>query len=210
MANDTRLSKWTAVAVVVLAAAAATSCGNVVRQGRSSSYVIIASLEGASGAQPTDYGSTLSSDVLTFVKKQIGGQTVLVPTIFEDLGRVRMTLAQKDVTSTPTSNNLVTINRYRVMFKRADGRNVPGVDVPYGFDGAITFTVSPAGSEAGFTIVRAQAKQEAPLIQLIDVGQQLVISTIAEITFYGTDQVGNEVSVTGQMSIHFSNFGDPD
>ena len=27
------------------------------------------------------------------------------------------------------------MTRYRVEFRRTDGRNTPGVDVPYGFDG---------------------------------------------------------------------------
>ena len=40
-------------------------------------------------------------------------------------------------------------------------------------------------------------------------GAQNVISTIAEVTFYGRDQAGNEVSVTGSISVNFSDFGDP-
>ncbi len=38
----------------------------------------------------------------------------------------------------------------------------------------------------------------------------LVISTIAEITFYGHDQTGREVITTGRISVHFANFGDPE
>jgi len=34
------------------------------------------------------------------------------------------------------------------------------------------------------------------------------ISTIAEITFYGHDQNGNEVSVTGRMDVQFGDFAD--
>lgn len=210
MANHTRLKTWSTLAIVLAAAAAGASCGDVVRQGRGSSYLILNSLEAASGADPTKFSNTLGSDVLTLVKKQIGGVTVLVPTIFEDVGRVRLSLAQKNVTSTPTDNNLVTITRYHVTFKRADGRNVPGVDVPYGFDGAVSFTVTPNGSESIFTLVRVQAKEEAPLIQLTDLGMAYAISTLAEITFYGKDQVGNDVQVMGQMSVNFANWGDPD
>ena len=36
-----------------------------------------------------------------------------------------------------------------------------------------------------------------------------VISTIAEVTFYGRDQAGNDVSATGSMGVDFGNFGDP-
>lgn len=210
MANHSRLKTWSTLAIVLAAAAAGASCGDVVRQGRGSSYVILNNLEAASGADPTKFSNTLGSDVLTLVKKQIGGVTVYVPTIFEDVGRVQVSLANKNVTSSTTDNNLVTFTRYHVTYKRADGRNVPGVDVPYGFDGAVTFTVTPNGSAANFTIVRVQAKEEAPLIQLVDAGTAYSISTIAEITFYGKDQVGNDVQVTGQISINFANWGDPE
>ena len=33
-------------------------------------------------------------------------------------------------TTQPSLNNEVTINRYRVVYRRSDGRNAPGVDVP--------------------------------------------------------------------------------
>jgi len=36
-----------------------------------------------------------------------------------------------------------------------------------------------------------------------------VISTIAHVTFYGKDQNGNEVSVTGSISVNFADWGDP-
>jgi hypothetical protein len=37
----------------------------------------------------------------------------------------------------------------------------------------------------------------------------VIISTIAEVTFFGHDQSGREVSVTGQILIDFGDFGDP-
>ena len=92
-------------------------------------------------------------------------------------------------------------------FTRTDGRNKPGVDVPYGFDGAISITVSGGEASAGFEIVRHTMKQEAPLQALAFSG--VIIATIAEVTFYGQDQAGHEVSVTGRMSVNFGNFGDP-
>jgi hypothetical protein len=109
--------------------------------------------------------------------------------------------------SAPSSLNQVTINRYRVKYRRADQNNVPGVDVPYDFDSALTMTVPAGGtSAAAFQIVRHSAKQEAPLAALRNSGD--IISTIAEVTFYGTDQAGNEVSVSGFMGIDFGDFGD--
>ena len=68
-------------------------------------------------------------------------------------------------------------------------------------------TVPPTGAATfGFEIVRNVAKQEPPLVQLQANPQ--IISTIADVTFYGRDQVGNDISVTGSISIAFGNFGD--
>lgn len=185
------------------------SCGKALRQGQSASYLIINSLEGASGAEPDKFGGTMFSDVMTLVK---GDGDVLIPTIFGDLGRVRLSLALKDVgpagsPTTPTTNNYITISRYRVTYIRADGRNNPGVDVPYPFDGAMTMTVGTGEASGAFEIVRHTAKVEAPLAALMNSG--VIISTIGEVTFYGQDQTGRAVSVTGRMLIDFGNFGDP-
>jgi hypothetical protein len=159
-------------------------------------------------------GGTLESDVITVVKVDAGGEQVYTPTVFEDVGQVSFRLGLRDVGSgttvtTPTAANTVTVTRYHVDFKRSDGRNTPGVDVPYGFDGAATGSVSGNGGSLSFVIVRAQAKVEAPLKALRNSGGALVISTIAEITFYGRDQNGNEVSVIGLISVNFADWGDP-
>ena len=181
------------------------SCGDLTREGTASSYLVINALEAASGAQPSAFGATLQSDVLTIVDGQ--------PTIFSDAGRVRLMLAMKDAGSvdsptTPTVNNFITITRYRVRYTRADGRNTPGVDVPYGFDGAFTGTVGAGEFTAGFELVRHIAKEESPLRALAR-NRAVIISTIAEITFYGHDQTGRDVSVTGQLLVSFGDFGDP-
>ena len=53
------------------------------------------------------------------------------------------------------SNNEITITRYHVSYRRADGRNTQGVDVPYAFDGAATATVPATGNVSiGFELVR--------------------------------------------------------
>ena len=185
---------------------ASISCGDMVRQGTGSSYLIITELEGANGATPDDFGGEIPSDVIT-IDKDDG-----TATIFGDPGRVTFQLGMKDPgpagsPTNPTTNNAITVNRFRVRYIRADGRNVPGVDVPYPFDSALTVTVTDTAS-AGFIIVRSQAKKEAPLAALAD--DFRVLSVIAEITFYGQDQTGREVSVTGNIGIHFANHGDPD
>ena len=183
-------------------------CGNV-SQGPSDTLVRINLLEAASGAVPDKFGGTLGSDVITIVKKD----SVDIPTRFNDLGRVTMAMTLKDpgapgVPNTPSALNIVTFTHYRVAYRRTDGRNVQGVDVPYAFDSGLTFSVNTDGTvQVGFEIVRLSAKQEAPLQALIVSG--LFISTIADVTFYGKDQAGNNVLVTGSIGINFGNFGDP-
>jgi len=186
------------------------SCGTVVRQGRGASYLIIDMLSAASGATPGEFGNVLQSDVITNVTVPGGG---VAPTILEDNGQALFRLALKDIgtPSGPTTNNEITITSYRVTFTRADGRNTPGVDVPYPFDGATTATVKVGGVQTTlqFVIVRAQAKLEAPLAALRGMGGAVIISTIAEVTFYGHDQVGNQVNVTGTISVNFADWADP-
>jgi hypothetical protein len=190
-------------AATVLLVTAVTSCGQMQRQGEASSYLVVNGLEAAPGSDPNTYGGYLPSDVITVVDD--------VATVFNDLGRVRMVLAMKDPGGTesptkPTAANYVTISQYHVRFIRADGRNTPGVDVPYGFDGGMTLTVGPTEVSGSFNLVRNIAKSEAPLRALA--ASRLVISTIAEVTFYGHDQTGREVSATANISVDFANFGD--
>jgi hypothetical protein len=184
------------------------SCGTVVRQGRGASYLVIDVLSATSGSTGTT-GNVLQSDVITNLKTPSGG---LAPTIFEDNAQATLRMSLKDIStpSGPTTNNEITITSYRVTFTRADGRNTPGVDVPYPFDGAVTGTVGVgAKTTLQFVIVRAQAKLEAPLAALQGMGGALIISTIAEVTFYGHDQAGNQVSVTGTISVNFADWADP-
>jgi hypothetical protein len=188
---------WSRAARLALAAVVAVgsmSCGDLVREGQAASYLVITQLQatGASGA----LSASLDSDVAT------------AGSIFADFGQVAFLLQLKDPRgqTAPTPNNAITINRYRVTFIRADGRNTPGVDVPYPFDGAFTVTVV-ASATSSFTLVRPQAKAEPPLAGLVS--NPVVISTIAEITFYGHDQTGRDVSVTGRINVNFANFADP-
>jgi hypothetical protein len=188
--------------LAVVLAAASAGCGDVVRQGRASSYLIVERLTAASGAEPDEDSDELSSDVVT------GGG------VFEDLGTARFQLAMKDIgqgstPSSPTTNNYITVSRYHVSYRRSDGRNTPGVDVPFAFDGAATATIGDSPTSLAFVLVRVQAKLEAPLKSLRDGGGASVISTIADVTFYGRDQAGNETSASASISVNFADWADP-
>lgn len=188
--------------------------GQYMRDGRSPVRLVIASLQGASGATPNEMSPVAHSDVITLITT--GGSCTPnnpCPTTFGDPGQVELRVQLRDIGSptspaTPSSLNSVTMSRYHVEYRRADGHNVQGVDVPFAFDGAATFTVPSDGSiTAGFTLVRNVAKDEAPLAALAT-GETL-ITTIAYVTFYGRDLAGNDVSVTGLIEVTFGNFGDP-
>src|SRR5690606_28464254 len=173
---------WRRISAIALAAAlagAVSGCSSTVREGRSPAYLIIEALEAAPGFEENEFSSELSSDVQT------------EGSVYEDLGRVRFRLGLRDIgapgsPTEPTSNNFITVTRYRVKYIRSDGRNVEGVDVPYTFDGAGTATVGVSNStDLVFVLVRGQAKLESPLRELKNGGDAMMISTLAEVTFYG-------------------------
>jgi len=207
MRNATRLLLLAALV------AASVSCGDVVRQGSSPVYLVIDLLQGIRGG-PTagTASSTLISDVITNITSPLPcAPATPCPTIFGDSGTVTLRAPLKDIGGAtalaPTTNNEVTINRIRVEYTRADGRNTQGVDVPFAFDGAVTGTIPASGTlTLGFELVRNVAKQESPLAQLRT--SPNFIASIAKVTFYGVDRTGNAVSVTGQIQIEFGNFGD--
>ena len=194
-----RLAKSAAIVTLGLLTFA-SGCTKVQQQGTGSSYLIVDQIQAASGATPSQFGGFLQSDVLT------------KGSIFEDPGEVTLSLGLKDPGSSdsptsPTTANFITITRYHVDYVRADGRNTQGVDVPYSFDGGVSVTVGGQSSTAAFVLVRGQSKLEAPLAALSSNGQ--IISTVAQVTFYGTDQTGRAVSVTASIGINFADWADP-
>jgi hypothetical protein len=194
-------------------AAACASCGDVVREGKAPVFLVVDQLEGAQGNKNTTFFSNLVSDVITNLTTPAPcSADNPCPTIFNDLGRVTLRLTPKDIgapgaPTTPTTNNEVTISRIRVSYRRTDGRNVQGVDIPYAFETASTGTVPATGTaQISFTLVRNDAKSEAPLVQLRTNG--VIIDAIADVTVIGQDRVGNDISATASIGVAFGNFGD--
>jgi hypothetical protein len=170
--------------------------------------LVVNSLLAAQGNKPTTLSGFLLSDVQTLVTTPAPCTTTApCATVFDDFGSAILSFVMKDQSIQPSTNNTITITRYHVDFSRTDGRNTQGVDVPYGFDGAATATILPnAQTTIGFEIVRHTMKQEPPLVQLVS--NPAIIYTVATVTFYGQDRVGNDISVTATISVDFGNFAD--
>jgi hypothetical protein len=181
-------------AVITIATA---GCGSeLLRTGRSPVYLVVDQV--TAGAQGGELTAFLLSDIRT------NGS------VFNDNVQVTLRIERKNPTVELTAMNSVTLTRYTVEFKRTDGRNRQGIDVPYGFSGGLTATVAGEDPRSvSFELVRHQAKREPPLANLVDAGGLDLLSAIAEITIYGRDQNGNEVSATAFIDVHFGDFGDP-
>ena len=178
------------------------SCTSTITDSKSNSLLVIDRLTGVAGGVAEEE-TTLQSDVVTTE----GG-------VFEDVGQVVFRLLLKDpgsptVPNVATTNNFITVNRYRVEYTRADGQNRPGIDVPFAWDGAFTVTVRAEGSAAAsFVLVRIQAKREPPLTSLWQCGGSCAITMIAKVTFFGHDQTGRAVQASGNIQIDFANWAD--
>jgi len=209
MSTRTLFSKLGRLAVAAAVLLLASACGGeLLRTGRAPVYLIINAITLTNGAN-NNSGGSLNSDVQTLVDVTVAGVTVKQPTVFDDLGQATVQVASKNEALATTVLNSITITRYHVSYRRSDGRNTPGVDVPFAFDGAVSATISAGGSQTvQFTAVRRQAKLEPPLKNMVGAGGLIIVSTVADVTFYGRDQNGNEVTVSGSFDVTFADFGD--
>ncbi len=179
------------------------------KQDSTNTFVTVVSMQGLRGGVGGTTDDELNSDVC------IGGLTAF-PTsgcgIQEDQATVAMQAQPKNGIPTlgPSYLNNIVFNRYRVTYTRADGRNVAGLDVPYPFDGVMQLlvTADATTSSASFVIVRIQAKLEPPLKNLAGFGGADIISALAQVDFYGTDNAGRSIMTTGYLNIHFSDWAD--
>jgi hypothetical protein len=186
-----RFTRFFAVAGIV---ATTVSCGSVVRTGRGSSFLVLDSL-----------GST--SGIISDISDTAVGETAVaqIRNIMKDVG------AATPVTPSPLND--VTLTQYRVEYSRADGRNTPGVDVPYPFDGVLIVTVpaNASSTPVAFSLVRVQAKSDPPLVLFPKSfnGSITTITQFAKVTFFGNDQTGRQVSVSGSTQIDFQRISNP-
>jgi hypothetical protein len=170
----------------------------------------------AGGEESGTASSILRSDVVTD------------GSVFNDDAVVTVNLYRKNPTVTATSAlEHVRLESYQVRFFRTDGHSIEGVDVPHRITGPLSslrfHTPTETGEveiDAPITIVRHQAKLEAPLINLsallgntaIDqflLPGQGLITAVAEITIYARQvTTGEALSATGNVQVTFGNFAD--
>lgn len=103
----------------------------------------------------------------------------------------------------------IMITRYVVSFSRTDGRNRPGADVPFPFEGSLSTLVRvDSTTSVDFVIVREAAKLEAPLVNLRDSAYGDILNMTAKIEFYGHDLADKAVKATGYLTVYFANYAD--
>ena len=157
------------------------------------------------------------------------GSTLLsdVDPDFNDDARIQVSLYRKNPTIEDVTHlEDVRLESYQVRYFRSDGHSVEGVDVPNRITGPINSVrlITPATStefvsEIFITLVRHQAKHEAPLANLIGIiptstgglffpGQGL-ITTVAEVTVFARQMTtGEPLSATGRVQVTFGDFAD--
>jgi hypothetical protein len=172
--------------------------------------VAMAAALALAGCAP-DYVTGSSATVLVSVTS-INGGSPIASDVRGDDGEIincftSVTLSEvvKNPNDPGSASQNVTVSRYDVSFRRADGRAVEGVDVPYRFSGSMTFTLLPGDLNKPITIdlVRQQAKLEPPLSNIG--GLQLVEMT-ATVTVYGQTVSGQNVMASGSADVRFADY----
>jgi hypothetical protein len=186
------------IALVLTAFLALYSCNPVEDDSRSASILRVENILGTDAEGSS--GNFLQSDVL-------------MSTGSVRADRATATLRAETLDPDPllgtSQYNDVVVTRYLVSYSRTDGRKTPGVDVPYPFEGSLS-TVIRAGATASisFVIVREVAKLEPPLLNLVEVTGEKVLTCTAKVEFYGHDMVNKTVKATGYLTIYFANYAD--
>jgi len=192
------MKKSLRIAVILSAFLALYSCNPIEDDSRSASMLLVDNVLGTDAEGKS--GNFLQSDVVLSsgsIRSDSATATLRAETLDPD-----------PLLGTSPYNDIV-VTRYLVSYTRTDGRNSPGIDVPYPFEGSMS-TVVKAGSTASvsFVIVREVAKLEPPLIRLIDLGAEVVLACTAKVEFYGHDTTNRTVKATGYLTIYFANYAD--
>lgn len=202
-------SLFARVSLAAATAATAVSCGispDFVQQDESQVILRVLGITATGSGLNSEESAFLLSDV-AFKGSVINDNAVLT------LQALTKNQNVPDGTS-PGPVNDVILDRYDVVYRRSDGLNQPGVDVPFTISSGMA-QVIPAGgdsAEAAIIVVRHQAKDEPPLKNLransAGFGGEDILTVYADITVYGRTTSGQRVQATGRLQITFADFAD--
>jgi len=179
------------------------SCVAKENDSTSSSFLVINSLTGTD-LQGNEGSTTVFSDV------DIAG-SIINDNAVASISALTYNPTEDSVENDITYYMNIIVDQIDVEFKRTDGRNVEGVDVPYRFTQPMNWLVQvDAVEEIPFVLIRHVAKLEAPLLALREVPSQgFVLQLVAMVTVHGKDLGGHRVApVSGYVSVWCSNFAD--
>ena len=185
------------------------SCGDgVARRSDRPSYLVITSARGCVGAEP----GHVRHDVVQLGRHHRGEQPA---TIFNDPGQATIPAGDEGSGLRRTSPNAAHVqqlhHRHAVPRRVRRGPTATmsqGVDVPYAFDGAATTTVTGTPPRCAFH-ARPEPGEGRGAAQGAAAETDVLITTIAKVTFYGHDQTGAKSACSGNIEVTFGNFGDP-
>ncbi len=199
--------------MILAAALISYACTEVEDNSESASLLVVSRVNGIPGGEGEDDGVPLLSDVCE--NPSGTPQDPDLCGIFNDNAEITFENEYLQIGPgagfTPSFMNDIIVTQYRVDYTRANDRNTPGIDVPFGIDGVMNVRV-PVNSNAiaPILIVRHTAKREPPLSDLtFGLGEE-VLTAFAQMRFFGHDIAGRNVSATGLIEVHFANFAEPD
>jgi hypothetical protein len=192
----------------------AYACTQVEDNTRSGSLLLIDSVIGEPGGPGETEGAPLLSDTCDSTLAENPTQDPDLCTVFNDNARIGFSnqflqVGPGNGVGSPSFLNDIIVNRYRVDYFRANNRNTPGIDVPFGIDGTMNIRVTiNATADGSIVVVRHVAKREPPLSDLDNESSEEVLTANAQIKTFGADISGHTVSATGFLEIHFANYGE--
>lgn len=184
------------------------ACARVEDNTRSGSLLVVQQVEGHSGDEDED-GTPLFSDICENEPPDDLGCVVFNDDALITFTNEFLQIGPGAGVGAPNFINDIIVHRYRVDYFRPNGRNTPGVDVPFGIDGTMNVRVPVNGTGSGtIVVVRHEAKKEPPLEELVNGPSEGTLTAQAQIKFFGQDISGRTVSATGFLEIHFAEFGE--
>jgi hypothetical protein len=176
-----------------------TSCNVLENKTQSGSTLILDSIQSSKNSK-----EVIDSDVCILVDKSTNKCS-----LFEDLAKATVRNVPLNPKAKTSYYGDVIIKKYRVSFTRHDGKNTEGVDVPYTFVENLNVSIKIKGTTTfSFVIVPIRAKMEPPLTRLVNIENEKVIQTTANITFYAEDMAGHQMELKGSIDVYFANWAD--